>query len=102
MICEAIIYFNNDVFSSNVLKVNSLECVSISNQEFKVRPKILHINSNEPSFHPYCVKINKCSSSCSNINDLYAKLCVPDVVKNLNVRVFNLMSTTYERRHKIS
>ena len=89
-------------FSSNVLNVNLLECVSMSNQEFKVRPEILHINSNEPSFHPYSVKINKCSSSCNNINDLYAKLCVPDVVKNLNVRVFNLMSTTYEIRQKIS
>ena len=35
----------------------------------------------------------------TNINDPYAKMCVPDVVKNLNVKVFNLMSGTNETRH---
>ena len=34
----------------------------------------------------------------SNINNLLAKLCVPDVVKNLNVKVFNLVSGTNETR----
>ena len=32
------------------------------------------------------------------MNDSHAKLCVPDVVKNLNVRAFNLMSRTNETR----
>ena len=30
----------------------------------------------------------------------YAKLCVPDVSKNINIKVFNLMSRTNETRHK--
>ena len=38
-------------------------------------------------------------SSCNNINDPYAKMCVPDVVKNLNAKVFNIMSRTNETRH---
>ena len=33
------------------------------------------------------------------INDPYAKLRVPDVFKNLNVKVFNLMSRTNETGH---
>ena len=41
----------------------------------------------------------KCSGSCNNINDPYAKLCVPNVVKNINVRVFNLMSFSNQKRH---
>ena len=40
------------------------------------------------SFYPYSIKVNKCSGSCNNINDPYAELCVPDVVKNMNVKVF--------------
>ena len=36
---------------------------------------------------------------CNNINDPYAKTCVPDVVKNLNVKEFNLMSRTNETRN---
>ena len=63
--------------------INTLKWVSLNNQECKIRPKIINYNSNEPSFYPYSIEINKCSGSCNNINDPYAKLCVPDVVKKL-------------------
>ena len=86
-------------FSCNVLNVNSLKCVSMNNQECKIKPKTINVNSNEPSFYPYSILVNKCSDSCNNINDPYAKLCVPDVFKNINVKVFNLMSRTNETRH---
>ena len=86
-------------FGCNLSRVNSLECVSISKQEFKLRPEIVNVNSNEPAFFPFSIKTSKCSGSCNNINDPYAKLPLPDVVKNLNVKVFNLMSKTNETRH---
>ena len=78
---------------------NALKCVLMNNQECKVRPEIININSNEPSFYPYTVKISKCRGSCNNINDPYAKLYVPDVSKNMNVKVFNLISRTNETRY---
>ena len=81
--------------------VNSLECISMNNQECKARPKIINANNNEPVFYPYSIKINKCSGSCSNINDPYAKLCVPDIIKNIDVKVFNLMSRINETRQII-
>ena len=93
------IFVSEMFFSCNLSNVNSLKCVSMNNQECKVRPEIININSNEPSFYPYSVKISKCSGSCNNANDSYAKMCVPDVVKNVNVRVFNLMSRTNQTRY---
>ena len=69
------------------------------NQECKVKPEIVNVNSDEPVFYPSSIKTSKSSDSCNNINDPYAKMCVPDVVKNVNVKVFNLMSTTNETRH---
>ena len=86
-------------FSCNVLNVNSLECVSVSNQEFKIKPKIINVNTNEPMFYPDSIKMNKCKSSCNTINDSYAKLYVPNIIKNINVKVFNLMTRTNETRH---
>ena len=50
-------------------------------------------------FMCFSIKTSTCSGSCNNINDPYAKLCVPDVVKNMNIKVFNLMSKTNETRH---
>ena len=76
----------------NPSSVNSLECVSMNNQECKTRTKIINMNNIEPVFYSFSIKVNKCSGSCNNINDPYAKLCVPDVAKNINVKVFNLMS----------
>ena len=43
--------------------------------------------------------VNKCSGSCNDINDPYAKLCTPDVVKDMDIKVFNLMSRINETRH---
>ena len=86
-------------FGCNLSSVNPLECVSMNNQECKVKPEIVNFNSNEPVFCSFSIKISKCSGSCNNINDPYAKLCVPDVVKNINIKVFNLMSRTNETRH---
>ena len=79
--------------------VSSLKCISMNNQECKVRPEINNVNSNNPIFYPFSVKTIKCSGNCNDVNDLYAKICVADVVKNWNVKVFNLMSTTNETRH---
>ena len=45
------------------------------------------------------ISVNKCSGSCNNINDPYAKFCVSDVVKNMNVKVFNLVSRNNETRY---
>ena len=83
----------------NLSNVNPLECVSINNQECKIRTEIININTNEPMFYLYRIKINKCKGSCNAINDPHAKICVPDEIKNTNVKLFNLMSRTNETRH---
>ena len=65
-----------------------------------MRPEIINVNSNSntPIFYPFNIKINKCSGNCNNIKNPYAKICVPDGIKDLNVNVFNLMSGTNETR----
>ena len=86
-------------FLSSLASTTLLSCISMNNQVRKVRPEIIHVNSNEPVFYPFSIKTSKCSGSCNNINDPYAKICVSDVVKKLNVKVFNLISRTNETRH---
>ena len=92
------IFSIGSLFLSSLVSTTPLSCISIKNQECKVRPEIVDINSNNPIFYPFSIKINKYSGSCNYINNPYAKICVPDVIKDLNVRVFNLMSRTNETR----
>ena len=93
------IFVSTLMFFGNLSNVNPLECLSINSEECKVRPEIVNVNSNDPIFYPFSIRTSKCSGSCNNINDPYAKLCVPDVVKMLNVKVFNVLSRTNETRH---
>ena len=87
------------MYFGNLSNVNSLECVSMKNQECKVRPEIVDINSNNPIFYPFSIKVNKCNGNCNNINDPYARICIPDTVNNLDAKAFNVISRTNETRH---
>ena len=88
-------------FNFNPSNANSVEYMSMNNQECKTRTKIIDFNSNEPLSYPFSMKVNKCSGSCNNINGPYAKLCVRDIIKNINVKISNLMSRINETIHII-
>ena len=71
----------------------------MNDQKYKTRPQVVNVDGDEPVFFPFSIKTSNSSGSCNNINYPYANICVPDVVKNLNVKIFNLMSRTNEARH---
>ena len=89
-------FFTGLAFLSTLTSVNLLSCISMNNQECKVRPQIVNVNGDDPVFFPFSIKTSKCSGSCNNINNPCTKLCVPDVVKNF--KVFNLVSANNEAR----
>ena len=93
------IFISSLMFFGSLSGVNALECISMKNQECKVRPEIVNINSNDPVFYPFSIKTNKRNGNCNDINDLFAKFCIPDVFKNLHVKVFNLLSRTNGTRN---
>ena len=84
--------------SLSLLSVDSLESVSMNNQECRAKPKMIDTNDNEPVFYPYSIKVNKCSASCNNTNDLDAKPCIPNIIGKINFKGFNLMSRINETR----
>ena len=85
----------------NVLKVNALECVSVINKKCMPRPKILDVNEGvgEALFYPYNVSVNKCSGSRDTINNPMAKLCVPGIVKRVNMQVYIFLMNLNETRN---
>ena len=69
--------------------VNSVKCISMKNQECKVREVVIN---NEYMLCPYSIKVNRCNGNCNNISNLYSRVCIPDIIKNVTVKVFDLMS----------
>ena len=72
-----------------IIKTKSLECVSVINQKCMPRPKILDVNEGirEALFYPYNVLVNKCSGSCNTSDNPMSKICVPKIIKNVNMQV---------------
>ena len=92
-------FINANSLSAAPLNANSLSCISMKNQECRTRPQVFNVNGDEIVFFLFSTETSKCSGSCNNINYSYAIICAPDVIKNLNVKVFDLMSRTNETRY---
>ena len=85
------VFFIGLTILSDFINTTSLKCISMKHQECKVRPEIINVNSNEPIFQPLNIKTSKCCGSCNNICDPYAKICVPDLIKDLNIKLLNYL-----------
>ena len=85
----------------SIIKTKALECVSVTNQECMPRPKILDANEGvgEALFYPYNVLVNKCSGSCDTLDSPMAKLCVPNIIKRINMKVYNFLMRLNETRN---
>ena len=42
--------------------------------------------------YPYKIEIDRCVGSCNNISNPHSKVCIPDIVKNVTVKMFDLMN----------
>ena len=84
-----------------ILNVRALEWVSGVNQKCMSRPKILDVNEGvgEALFYPYNVLVNKCSGSCNTLDNHMSKICVPKVIKNVNIKVYNFLMMLNETRN---
>ena len=85
----------------NVLKVNALECSSVINRECMSRLKILDLNEGvgEALFYPYNVLVNKCNGSCNTLEDPIVRICVPNIIENVNIKVYNFLMRLNETRN---
>ena len=52
-------FFTGLTFLLTLTSVNWLSCISMNNQECKVRPEIVNVNSKEPVFFPFSIKTSK-------------------------------------------
>ena len=75
--------------------------ISLDNWPCQAKPKLVNINSKQPLYCLVTVSVNKCGGSFNTIDDPCAWVCVPNKVKNMNVKVFYFMSRVTETRYLI-
>ena len=64
-------------------------CLLLKNQGCKVRKVII---DNDYMTFPYKIGIDRCIGSCNDKDNPYFKVCLPDSIKNISVKSFDLLS----------
>ena len=93
------VFFIGLTILSSFTSIHSLNCISMNNQASKARPEIINVNNNNPVFYPFSIKTSNYSGNCNNINDPYTEICVTDFLKDLNIKVFIVISRTNETKN---
>ena len=85
----------------SILKAGALDCVSVVNQKCMPRPKIRNVNEGigKALFYLYNVQVNKCSGSCDTLDNPMSKICVPKIIKNVNMKVYNFLMMLNDTRN---
>ena len=68
----------------------SVKCLTLNNQPCQNRATLVNINPHKTFFYTLTVGVNKRGGSCNTINDLYARVCVPNKVNNMRIKFFNI------------
>ena len=80
--------------SGNLLP-NLKNCLLLNDQKCSVKKVVI---DNDYMNFPYKINVDRCIGSSNNITGPYSKVCVPDVVKNISAKVFDLISQQNELR----
>ena len=74
---------------------NHTKCSSLSNEKCMIQPTLINLDPNEYNqefhYYPFVVKLDRCVGSCSSLNNLSNKVCVPNETEYLNLSVFNMI-----------
>ena len=63
-----------------------------------IRPFLIDLNPVELKYYPFMISLNKCNGSCNSVNDISMKICVPSKTKDVNVKVFNMITNRNEAK----
>ena len=70
----------------------------VNNEPCMIRPFLIDLNPVELKYYPFMISLNKCNGSCNSVNDISMKICVPSKTKDVNVKVFNMITNRNEAK----
>ena len=96
--------FTKKIFIGLLASVGTAECVSLTNQKYMTQPTLINLHPNEQSrkhYYTFAVSLDRRVGSCNTLHDLSNKVYVPNKTKNLNLRVFKMITGTNESKRLI-
>ena len=56
------------------------------------RPTLIDSNPAELKYYPFMISLDKCNGTCNAADVLFRKMCVQSKMKDVNFKVFNMIS----------
>ena len=72
------------------------KCVLLNNEPCMTRPTLIDLNSVEVNYYSFISILGKYNGICISVDDLSVKICVPTETKDVNVKVFNMITKINE------
>ena len=69
------------------------KCLFLNDEPCMVRPNLIDLNPVELKYYPFMISLDKIAGNC---NVLFPKICFPKERKDINVKVFNMISNKTE------
>ena len=69
------------------------KCLFLNDEPYMVRPTLIDMNLVELKYYQFMISLNKYAGSC---NVLFPKICVPKKTKDINMKVFNIITNKNE------
>ena len=74
----------------------------LTNQKCMTQPTLINLHPHEYNqefhYYPVVIKLDKSFGSCCSLNNLSNIICVPNITKDLNLRVFNMITGINESK----
>ena len=99
----SLLSFSGSSLASTVNAPNNTKCISLNNQQCMTQPSLVNLQPNDEyieglCYHLFAVNLDKCMRSCNTLNDPCNKVCVPNITKDLNLSVFNMITRINESK----
>ena len=70
----------------------AIKCVFLYNQSCFIRPLLIDLNLDELYYYPFTITVNRCDGNCTRVEGSFGRICVPNKMKDVNLKVFNMTS----------
>ena len=74
----------------------AIKCVSLNNEPCMTRRTLIDLNTDELNYYLLMIIPDKCNGIFNAVDDLSAKICFPTEKKDVNVKVFNMITKINE------
>ena len=75
-----------------------IESVALNNQPCQPRQTLINLNLDELYYYPFVVSVSKCGGSCNTIDDPFGRICVPNKIEDINLKLFNMINGINESK----